>query len=315
MSQPPHIAVVGSANVDLTTFTDRFPVPGETIFGRRFHLGFGGKGANQAVAARLCGARVSMIARVGEDLFGPATIDNLSARGIDTSRVLLTPEVSSGVAPIFVDSSGQNRIIVVKGANDKLFPADIEASSDVLLRADLIVLQLEIPLETVYTTLRFAHRHGIRAILNPAPAQALDVSEIAHAEYLIPNETEAAALSGLPVTNLEEAKACAESLVDRGTRRVIITMGSNGALLARGSEIRHVAPFPVNAVDTTGAGDAFIGCLAFYLAGGCDELEAIRRANLYAALSTLQAGTQSSFVTRERFDVEWASRYAGMASS
>ena len=187
----PHIAVVGSANTDLTTFTDRFPRPGETIFGNDFHLGFGGKGANQAVAAGLCGARVSMIARVGDDLFGPATVANFQSRGIDTSHVLVTPGVSSGVAPIFVESNGQNRIWVVKGANDRLLPADVDAAAEVLRSADCIVLQLEIPIETVYYTLRFARRNGIRAILNPAPAQELDLIEVANADYLIPNETEA----------------------------------------------------------------------------------------------------------------------------
>src|ERR1051325_9032313 len=146
----PHIVVIGSANVDLTTFTDAFPRPGETIFGREFHLGFGGKGANQAVAAALCGSRVSMVARVGDDLFGPATINNFASRGIDTTRVWVTPGVSSGVAPIFVDSAGQNRILVVKGANDRLLPSDVDAAADLLRRADCIVLQLEIPLETVY---------------------------------------------------------------------------------------------------------------------------------------------------------------------
>src|ERR1051325_7614791 len=150
MNGQPHIVVVGSANTDLTTFTDQFPRPGETIFGRRFHLGFGGKGANQAVAARLCGARVSMVARIGDDLFGEATIRNFTSRGIDAAQVYVTPGVSSGVAPIFVDSAGQNRIIVVKGANDRLLPSDVDAAADLLRRADCIVLQLEIPLETVY---------------------------------------------------------------------------------------------------------------------------------------------------------------------
>src|SRR6266704_1600368 len=177
MNNPPHIVVVGSANIDLTTLTDQFPRPGETIFGREFHLGFGGKGANQAVAARKCGADVSMVARVGDDLFGTAYIDNLKAQGIDTSHVPVTPGVSSGVAPIFVDSAGQNRILVVKGANDRLTPADVDAAGDLLRRADFIVLQLEIPIETVYYTLRFAHAHGIRSILNPAPAQPLDFRE------------------------------------------------------------------------------------------------------------------------------------------
>src|ERR1039458_3017046 len=150
MKHQPRIAVIGSANIDLVTYTDQFPRPGETIFGREFSLGFGGKGANQAVAARLCGAEVAMVARVGDDLFGPANIANFAARGIDTSRVLTTPGVSSGVAPIFVESSGQNRIWVVKGANDRLSPADVDAAAAVLEGADFLVMQLEVPIETVY---------------------------------------------------------------------------------------------------------------------------------------------------------------------
>jgi len=310
MQRQPHIAVVGSANIDLVTYTDEFPRAGETIFGREFSLGFGGKGANQAVAARLSGATVSMVARVGDDLFGPATIENFKSRGIDASRVLVTPGVSSGVAPIFVESSGQNRIWVVKGANDHLLPADVDAAADVLQRADMIVLQLEIPLETVYYTLRFAREHGIRTILNPAPAQPLDLRQAGLADYTIPNETEAEALGGVPVRSLEDARACAVRLVEGGLRRVIVTLGSNGALLAGNDGLRHIPAFPVEPVDTTGAGDAFIGSLACFLAGDCEEAEAISRANLYAALSTMGAGTQKSFVTRERFEAEWKARAA-----
>ena len=308
MSRQPHIVVVGSANVDLTTFTDHFPRPGETIFGREFHLGFGGKGANQAVAARLCGARVSMVARVGDDLFGPATIQNFTARGIDASHVWITPGVSSGVAPIFVDSSGQNRILVVKGANGRLSPADVDGASDLLRSADCIVLQLEIPVATVYHTLRFARAHGIRAILNPAPGQALDLAELAHADYVIPNETEAEALGGMPVRTLDDARNCASKLLAGGLRRVLVTLGANGALCAGAEGSRHIPPFQVEPVDTTGAGDAFIGSLACFLASGCEEAEAIARANLYAALSTLAVGTQKSFVGRERFEEKWAEK-------
>ena len=306
MKSEPHIAVVGSANIDLTTFTDRMPRAGETIFGREFNLGFGGKGANQAVAARQCGARVSMIARVGDDLFGPATIRDYEARGIDATHVLVTPGVSSGVAPIFVDDAGQNRILVVKGANDRLLPADVDAASDILRAADCLVLQLEIPLETVYYTLRFARKHGIRTILNPAPAQPIHLAEAANADYVIPNETEAEALGGSPVSGVDEARACAEGLLKRGLRRVIVTLGENGALLAGADGTRHVAPHRVQPVDTSGAGDAFIGSFACFLASGCEEGEAIARANIYAALSTLAAGTQKSFVSRERFEQEWA---------
>jgi len=305
MGSQPHVAVVGSANVDLTTFTDRFPRPGETVFGRKFQLGFGGKGANQAVAARLCGARVSMVARMGDDLFGPAAVANFTARGIDATHVRITPGVSSGVAPIFVDSGGQNRILVVKGANDCLLPPDIDAAAGVLRTADVIVLQLEVPVETVYYSLRFASRHGIRAILNPAAGQPLDLAELANADYAIPNETEAEALSGMPVTGLEEARACAIHLVESGVPRVILTLGANGALCASPGSVRHLPPYRVNAIDTTGAGDAFIGSFAAFLAGGQGEAEAVARANVYAALSTLGVGTQTSFVTRERFEEAW----------
>ena len=305
MSHTPRIAVVGSANIDLVTYTDDFPRPGETIFGREFSLGFGGKGANQAVAARLCGAEVLMVARVGDDIFGPATIENFRSYGIDVSRVLLTPGVSSGVAPIFVEKSGQNRIWVVKGANDRLTPADVDAAGDRLRQADFIVLQLEIPLETVYHTLRFARKQGIRTILNPAPGQALDMEAASNADYFIPNETEAEALSGSSVRNLEEARSCAQRLLQAGLRRVIVTLGANGALCVGAEGDRRIEPFEVATVDTTGAGDAFIGSFASFLASGIAEAEAISRANLYAALSTTAPGTQKSFVPRDRFEAEW----------
>src|SRR3984893_2317292 len=166
MARRPRIAVVGSANIDLTTFTDQFPKPGETLFGQKFDLGFGGKGANQAVAARLCGADVFMVARVGTDLFGPATIENFQKLGIDTTHVKQVEGLSSGVAPIFVEPSGQNRILVVKGANDALKPADVDAAAAELRRVQTIILQFEIPLATIYHTVRFARAHNIRCIVN-----------------------------------------------------------------------------------------------------------------------------------------------------
>lgn len=308
MSRRSRIAVVGSANVDLTTFSDRFPKAGETIFGQHFDLGWGGKGANQAVAARLCGADVSMVARVGDDLFGPATIANFQAQGIDATHVRIVPGTSSGVAPIFVESNGQNRIIVVKGANDRLMPADVDAASDVLAAADCIVLQFEIPLETVFHTVRFARERGIRCIVNPAPAQPVDLTALAGVDYFVPNETEAEAISGMPVRSIEEATACATHMRAQGLQRVIITLGEKGALLATADGVTHVAPYPVATKDTTGAGDAFVGSFAVFLGEGLAEREAIARANLYAALSTTGVGTQKSFVTRARFDDEWTAR-------
>jgi ribokinase len=307
MSKRPRIAVVGSANVDLTTFSDRFPKPGETIFGDKFNLGFGGKGANQAVAARLCGAEVFMVARVGDDLFGPATIKNFEKLGIDPSHVRQVHGVSSGVAPIFVESSGQNRIIVVKGANDKLRPADVDEAADTLKSADCIVLQFEIPLETVYYTIQFARNHGIRCILNPAPAQPVDLQAVADLDYFVPNESEAETITGLPVRDLDDAKRCAESLLTSGMKRVLITLGANGSLLAGNDGMHHVPGFHMKSVDTTGAGDAFIGSFATFLAEGIPELAATKRANLYAGLSTLAVGTQKSFYDRARFNDEWLS--------
>ncbi len=252
-----------------------------------------------------------MVARVGDDLFGPATLENFRSQGIDTRCVQVTPEVSSGVAPIFVEPSGQNRIWVVKGANDRLMPADVDAASEVIQGADYLVLQLEIPLETVYYALEFARGLGVRTILNPAPGQALDLARIAAADYVIPNETEAEALTGIAVHGTDDARAAARRLLEGGVRRAIVTLGANGALCAGPDGMEVVPPFAVNAVDTTGAGDAFIGSLAVFLAEGFGETQAVRRANLYAALSTMAPGTMKSFVGRERFEREWTARGGG----
>jgi ribokinase len=308
MPRRPRVAVVGSANIDLTTFADRFPKPGETIFGQRFDLGFGGKGANQAVAARLCGADVFMVARVGSDLFGPATIENFKKLGIDTSHVKQVEGLSSGVAPIFVEPDGQNRILVVKGANDAVRPADVDAATEMLKAADCIVLQFEIPLETVYYTIGFARKHGIRCILNPAPAQAIELRELNGLDYFVPNESEAESITGVAVRNVDDAKKCALKLLGEGIRRVILTLGSKGSLLAGRALSEHVPAFAVKSIDSTGAGDAFIGSFAVFLAEGATEQEAVRRANLYAGLSTTDVGTQKSFYNRQRFDAEWAIR-------
>jgi ribokinase len=314
MAKRPRIAVVGSANIDLTTFTEQFPKPGETIFGQKFDLGFGGKGANQAVAARLCGADVFMVARVGSDLFGPATIENFKKMGIDAREVKQVEGLSSGVAPIFVDPHGQNRILVVKGANDALKPADVDAAAETLKSVDCIVLQFEIPIETVYYTVVFARKNNIRCIVNPAPAQPVDMKALTGLDYFVPNESEAETITGKPVRNLEDAKKCAETFLAGGVERAIITLGSNGSLLASRDGMEHVPAFSVKAIDSTGAGDAFIGSFAVFLAEGLPEREAVRRANLYAGLSTTGIGTQKSFYDRARYDAEWAARSASTGS-
>ncbi len=308
MTKQPFIAVVGSANVDLTTFNDVFPRPGETIFGKKFDLGFGGKGANQAVAARLCGANVGMVARVGGDLFGPATIRNFESQGIDATHVRIAEGVSSGVAPIFVDPRGQNRIIVVKGANDTLSPEDVDAAAPLLRKADTIVMQFEIPLPTVYHTVRFARANCIRCIVNPAPAQPVDLKQVGAVDYFIPNESEAEMITAMPVHTIDEAKKCAEFLLHQGMRKVVITLGERGSLVAGSDGFDLIPPFKVQALDTTGAGDAFIGSFAVFLSEGLPEKEALTRANLYAALSTTKAGTQKSFCSRAEFEREWQNR-------
>ncbi len=308
MTQRGRIAVVGSANVDLTTFATRFPRAGETILGDRFELGWGGKGANQAVAARLCGAEVAMVACVGDDLFGPGTIDNLASHGIDTSHVRRVSGVSTGVAPIFVDPDGANRIFVVKGANDALTTPDIDAATPLLSQVDCIVLQFEIPLDIVSYTVRLARHHRIRTIVNPAPAQKIDLSTFADVDYFIPNETEAEAITGLPLRSIDDARACATHMLALGPQAVIITLGAQGALLARDGQTDLLPGYEVPVTDTTGAGDAFVGSFASFLCEALPEREAIARANLYAALSTMSPGTQKSFMTREQFESEWRRR-------
>jgi ribokinase len=308
MSPAPRIAVVGSANIDLITFADNFPQPGQTIFGQDFDLGFGGKGANQAVAARLCGAQVSMVARVGSDLFGPATIKNFEAQGIEAAHVRVVEGVSSGVAPIFVEPSGQNRIIVVKGANDRLLPADVDEAAPVLKQADCIIMQFEIPLETVYYTARFARANGIKCIVNPAPGLPADLDQLRNVDYFIPNESEAETIAGKPVRSIDEARECAKYFVSTGIPRVIITLGANGALLAADGTLEQIPACKVEVKDTTGAGDAFIGSFATFLAEGVPEKEAISRACHYASLSTTKVGTQKSFLPRAEFEEQRKAR-------
>ena len=300
--------MVGSANVDLVTFNDTFPRPGETIFGKKFDMGFGGKGANQAVAARRCGASVGMVAKVGSDLFGPATIKNFESQDIDASQVRIAEGISTGVAPIFVDPSGQNRILVIKGANETLSPEDVDAAAPLLSKADTILLQFEIPLPTVYHTIRFAKSNGIRCIVNPAPALPPDFKEVAAADYFVPNESEAEAITGIPVHTIEDAKKCAEYLLARGLSHVVITLGERGSLLGDIEGLELIPAFKVDPIDSTGAGDAFIGSFAVFLAEGLADKEALTRASLYAALSTTRVGTQKSFPNREEFDKEWQIR-------
>src|SRR5580698_5339239 len=228
----PRIAVVGSNMVDLVTYVDRMPVKGETVEAPSFEMGHGGKGANQAVAAAKLGASVVMVTAVGDDMFADNTIKNLASLGVDTTYVRRVAGKSSGVAPIMVEPSGENSILIVKGANAELSPADVENAAEALKTCDLILLQLEIPVETVYAAIAFGKRHGVKTLLNPAPAVAdLDPQRIRDATFLVPNETELAILSGMPVGSEAEIESAARGLMAKGIETIIVTMGSRGALL------------------------------------------------------------------------------------
>ncbi len=308
MAKTPRIVVVGSANTDLLFTSNVVPRGGETVFGTGFDLGFGGKGANQAVAASLCGADVEMVAAVGSDLLGTETVRNFTSIGVRSSGVRVVAGAPTGAAMILVTPDGENRIVVASGANDLLRPADVDAAASLFVGADMVLLQFEVPLETVYHTIRLAKTHKVRCMVNPAPAVAADLSVLGLADYLILNETEAEVITGKHVQSEADLDACVASLLNAGIRRVILTLGSRGAVVASHTGRVLAPPFHVTPVDTTGAGDAFIGSLAVFLSEGMPEEEAVTRANLYAALSTLRTGTQKSFVKRDEFDAELGRR-------
>lgn len=296
------IAVIGSNMVDLITYTNSLPKAGETLEAPDFAIGCGGKGANQAVAAAKLGGNVMMISKVGDDLFAPNTVANLQQQGVDTRYVTTAPGTSSGVAPIFVDDQSQNRILIIKGANQQLKPADIDDAAEALTSCKLMILQLEIPLETVYYAIDFARQHNIKVILNPAPAVAdLDIQYACKCDFFMPNETELEILTGMPVSTDEEVQLAGQSLLKRGLKNLIITLGSRGSLWMTGDELHHVAPTPVKAVDTSGAGDAFIGCFAYVLVKTGDIAEAMSQASAYAACSVTGRGTQRSYPDADSF--------------
>ncbi|OKL52944.1 ribokinase [Bowdeniella nasicola] len=289
------IAVIGSNMVDLITYIDRMPADGETVEAPDFEMGCGGKGANQAVAAAKLGSEVLMLTRVGDDIFADNTVANFERFGIDTRCVLRT-EGPSGVAPIFVDKDSHNRILIIKGANAKLSPADIDAAAEDLKRAKLIVLQLEVPLETVYAAIDFGGRHDIPVLLNPAPACAdLAFDQVARCTYFMPNEPELALLAGMPVDTLEQVEAAARKVAASGVANVIVTLGRRGVMWLADGQVQTVGGLEVQAVDTTGAGDAFIGCFSHSVVSHGDVAKALAEANRYAADSVTRRGTQTSY--------------------
>jgi len=293
-----HVAVVGSLNMDLVARAPRIPQPGETIIGRDFHTLPGGKGANQAVAAARLGATVAMVGRVGNDAFARLLLDNLAAAGVDHTSVIQDSGAATGVALIVVDAAGQNSIVVASGANMRLSPADVETAETAIASADVLLLQLETPLETATRAAQIAHAHGVTVILNPAPAQPLPPALLSLVDVLVPNESETALLTGLPIDSRARVEAAAGALRKSGVGAVILTLGERGALLAQAGGTQAFPAFMVMAVDTTAAGDAFMGGLAVALAEGQSLAEGIRWGNAAGALAASQLGAQPSLPTR-----------------
>jgi ribokinase len=297
MSAVPRICVVGSANVDLISYAPRLPKLGETLTGTRFATGFGGKGANQAVMAAKLGAEVAMVTKLGDDAFGRDYLANFVRVGIDTTYVGVSGDASTGVAPIWVDEpSGNNAIIIVPGTNFLLTPADVDDAADAITGADVLVCQWEIPLDCVVRAFAIARDAGVFTIFNPAPAQPEVPPELlATTDLFCPNESETELLTGLSVATLDDVERAARSLIGRGVRRVVCTLGERGALYVSDDEVVLVPAERVDALDTTGAGDAFVGSLAFFVARGLAVPEAMARAARIATMTVLKPGTQSSF--------------------
>jgi ribokinase len=294
----PVIAVVGSLNIDLITYTERVPNAGETIIGERFQQGFGGKGANQAVMAARLGGRVSMVGALGEDVYADMTFDNLANQGVDATHVARV-DGSSGVAPIWVEKDGTNRIIVVSGANDRVDPHSATAALRTIGRPAVVVGQLEIPQEATAAAFRTARELGAITILNPAPAATLAEDLLGASDWLIPNEHELAAvvrLARVDASDDAQLHECARRI----PARLAITLGAEGAAIVAEGRVERIPAVPVAALDTTGAGDAFVGAFAFGLAAGLDELAAARLAVACASDSVTRPGTQSSYPSRER---------------
>ncbi|MFC1608280.1 ribokinase [Candidatus Latescibacterota bacterium] len=297
------IVVVGSSNTDMIIKAERIPKPGETIIGGEFSMAAGGKGANQAVSAARAGGQVTFIARLGDDMFGHEALKQFSSDGIDVEFVVVDGHSPSGVALIFVDEHGENSIAVASGANANVSPADVCEARNVIESADVLLMQLETPIQTISAAAGIADSNGVEVILNPAPAQPLSDDLLAQVSILTPNETETEILTGVPVNDEDSASKAADILLAKGVGIVLITLGARG-VYAASEEFRGMIPaFTVdNPVDTTAAGDVFNGVLAVERARGNGLAEGIKVANAAAALSVMKLGAQASAPDRADID-------------
>lgn len=297
------ILVVGSSNTDMVIQTSHFPAPGETILGGDFFMNPGGKGANQAVAAARLGGEVTFVCRVGDDLFGRQAREQFSREGMDTRFVITDANHPSGVALITLDKAGENSIVVASGANGHLSAEDLSLLEGEIGQYAYMLTQLETPLSAVKQLAQLSQRHQVPLILNPAPAQALDDELLAKLYAITPNETEAALLTGIAVTDVSSARAAAAKLRERGVEVVIITLGARGAYLSSSVHDELIPAPKVAAKDTTAAGDTFNGALTVALGEGAELPEAIAFANRAAAISVTRLGAQASVPQRSELAV------------
>ena len=288
------ILIIGSSNTDMVIKTDHLPVPGETILGGTFFMAAGGKGANQAVAAARLGGAVTLVCKVGNDIFGNSAKELFKQEGIDTAYLLTDATLPSGIALIMVDKQAENCIAVASGANAALTPDDLQETDILIETATLILLQLEIPLNTVQYVASKAFSKGIPVMLNPAPARELPNELLQCISIITPNETEAEILTGIKVTDIASAQQAATILHSKGIPTVIITMGSSGALILHDDIFSHVPALTVQAIDTTAAGDVFNGALAVALSNGKTVSEAAAYACKAASISVTRLGAQAS---------------------
>jgi ribokinase len=302
MTRKARIVVIGSINTDMVVKMPRIPLPGETIIGGDFAMMRGGKGANQAVAAARLGANVAFVGRVGEDIFGERAVSALSTSGVDTSLVTVDYGTPSGVALIFVGGDGQNSIAVAPGANNHLAPEHVDAARAAIEAADIVVLQLEMPMETVERAVMLATELGVRVILNPAPAAPVPEHILRQVDVITPNEFEAATMLGRPIDERFTAAFAARDLLGKGVKSVVVTLGAQGAACATGDRTQEITGMRVDAVDATGAGDCFTGALACALGEGKDLGVAVHFANAAAALSVTRMGAQASMPRREEVE-------------